>query len=279
MKLWEKKSRRDQVPVGVCLEGVRDALESTRSGQVVLGVGETGGAMMLDLDYSHTLIVGDTGSGTTVLIRSVIAQVLADGAEVVIIDRARHHGWAQGHPDVTQVWALDEIAAQLVRLGEELERRQDVAASDILSARRLVLAIQGRADLAEALQTRWMELRRTGDSKKSPAVEALRALEWASPLLGIHLVTATSSRAWVPAATLAAYGIRVLSGRVSELAWPVFTGGVPRPLAAMSRRPGRFWVVRGATTAELTALHLTPAESQHLVAALIAAGRRKWGVA
>lgn len=279
MSLWQKKSRPALEPVGVCLDGVREALESTRSGQVVLGVGETGGAMMLDLDYSHTLIVGDTGSGTSVLTRSVLAQVLADGAEVVVIDRARQHRWANGHPDVTQVWTLDEISDQLVRLAAELFRRRRVAESDILSARRLVVAIENRAGLAEALQERWTKIRRPYDAEVSLAVQALHELEWASPLMGIHLVATANSGVCMSPRQREAYSVRILSGRVGEMAWPVFSGGVSRPLAAMSRRPGRFWVVRGATTVELTALHLTPAESQHLVAALIAADRRKWGVA
>ncbi|MEU0316964.1 hypothetical protein [Nocardioides sp. NPDC006273] len=279
MKLWQKKPAPALPPVGVGLYDVHDALESTRSGQVVLGLGETG-PMMLDLEFSHTLIVGDTGSGTSGLVRTVLAQALADGAEVVIVDRARlSHRWTQGHPDVTQVWTLDEIAGELVRLGEELERRQAAAASDALNSRRLVLAIEHRAGLAEALQERWMELRQTGDPKRSPAAEALQALEWCSPLLGIHLVATANSGVWMSAQARAPYGIRILSGRVGELAWPVFTNGLPRPLAATSRRPGRFWVVRGVTTVPLTALHLLAEEAQHLPAALIAAARREWGVA
>lgn len=279
MKLWPMKSRQELLPVGVCLDSMREALEGTRSGQVVLGGGELG-PMLLDLEFAHTLIVGDTGSGTSVLMRSVLAQVLADGAEVVIVDRARiSHRWANGHPDVTQVWALDEIAAQLVRLGEELERRQALAESDVIGVRRLVLAIERRAGLAEALQERWFELRTAGDPKRSPAVVALEALEWASPLLRVHVVSSTNSGVWMAAQALAAYGIRILSGRVGEQAWPVFANGLPRPLAATSRRPGRFWVTRGVTTVPLTALYLSAEEAQHLPAALIAAGRRKWGVA
>lgn len=279
MNLWHKKTQPALPASSVSLVDVRDALESTRLGQVVLGLGEAG-PMMLDLDFSHTLIVGDTGSGISSLMRSMLAQVLADGGEVVIVDRARtSQQWADGHPDVTYARTLDEIAAELVRLGEELERRQAIAAADILNVRQLVLAIEHRAGLAEALQERWAELRQTGDPERSPAAEALQALEWASPLLGIHLVATANSGVWLSAQAREAYGIRILSGRVGELAWPVFTGGLPRPLAAMSRRPGRFWVVRGVTTVPLTGLHLLAEEAQHLPAALIAADRRKWGVA
>ncbi|MGH4000217.1 MAG: hypothetical protein ACRDTJ_22470 [Pseudonocardiaceae bacterium] len=273
-----RKSPASQ-PVGVCLEGVRDALESTRSGQIVLGIGETDGPMMLELDFAHTLIVGDAGAGTSVLLRSVLGQALAHGAEVVLLDRARRHSWVKGHPDVRQVWAVDAIAAELVGLAEELERRQTIAASEILSSRRLVLAIECRAGLAEMLQERWEELRDPGDPIAAPAVAALAELEWASPMLGIHLVSTTHAGARVPAAAREAYGVRIVSGRVGTQAWPMFTGGLSRPLAAQSRQPGRFWVVSGATTAPLIALHLTELEAQHLPAALLLASAGKWGAA
>lgn len=264
---------------GVRLEDVREELAATRTGTVILGLGEIG-PMTLDLDFSHVLIVGDTGSGASSVMRSFLAQSLAHGAAVVVLDRVRGtHDWANGHPDVRQARSLDEIAAELVAAREELERRQETAATDILTARRLVLAIEKRAGLVEALQERWMEIRRTGDPKKAPAVEALAALEWASPMLGIHLVTSTHSAAWMPADSLAPYNVRILSGRVGELAWPYFTGGRSRPLSAASGCRGEFWVQSGATTVPLRALYLTDEESRHLVAAVIAAARQSWGAA
>lgn len=268
-----------QPPAGVRLEDVREELEGARSGQVVLGLGETDGAMMLDLDFAHTLLVGDTGSGTSGLMRSILGQVLAHGAEVVVLDRTARQSWAKAHSDVTHAGRVDEIHAELVRLGQELERREKVAASDILTARRIVVAIDHRAGLAEALQARWTERREWGEPQVSPAVEALAALEWASPMLGLHVVAATNSGSSLAATTREAYGVRIVSGRVGTQAWPVFTGGLSRPLAATSRTPGRFWAVRGATTAPLSALYLTEVEALHLPAALLLADAGKWGAA
>ena len=266
-------------PAGVRLEDVREALESARSGQVVLGLGETDGPMMLDLDVAHTLLVGDSGSGTAGLMRSILGQVLAHGAEVVVLDRTARQSWAKAHPDVTHAGRIDAIHAELVRLGRELERRENVAATDILTARRIVVAIDHRAGLAEALQERWTERRVWGEPQVSPAVEALAALEWASPMLGLHVVAATNSGSSLAATTREAYGVRIVSGRVGTQAWPVFTGGLSRPLAATSRTPGRFWAVRGVTTAPLSALYLTEVEALHLPAALLLADAGKWGAA
>ncbi|MFD4522291.1 hypothetical protein ACFWO6_30635, partial [Paenibacillus glucanolyticus] len=221
-----------------------------------------------------------TGSGTSSVMRTILAQSLAHGATVVILDRVRGtHGWAVGHPDVRQARSLDEIHAELVAAREELDRRQEKAATDILTARRLVIAIEKRAGLVDALQERWAEVRQDTDPETSPAVTALHALEWASPMLGIHLVTSTHPGARMPAASVVPYNVRILSARVGELAWPFFTGGRSRPLAAASGRRGEFWVLSGGTTVPLHALYLTDEESRHLVAAVIGAARQSWGAA
>lgn len=275
---WQKPPAS---PAPVKLEDVREDLEAAREGTAVLGLGEAG-PMTLDLDYSHVLVVAGTGKGKSVLIRSVLAQQLAHGAEVVILDQTwGAHRWAKRHPDVTYARDIDDIHHQLVRLGEELADRMVADHAEVMRSRRLVVAIENRGNLVDELRRFWEAARVPGLSPEggSPAVAALAALEWASPLLRINLVTASQSSAFLPIATRAAYGLRIAGASISDESWQNLTDDLPRPAGTSTWHPGRFCVIRGMATAPLEALYLEPTEARHLVAAVIAAGRGKWGVA
>ncbi|MGH3997872.1 MAG: helicase HerA domain-containing protein [Pseudonocardiaceae bacterium] len=275
--IWKKSA-----PSTVRLEDVREELEAAREGTAILGMGETG-PMTLDLDYSHVMVVGGTGSGKSVLVRSVLAQQLAHGADVLILDQAwGGHRWAKGHPDVTHAPDIDTVHYELVRLGEELADRLVAGYSEVQKMRRIVVALEHRGSLVEALRRFWEIARVPGLSPEgSPAVAALAALEWASPLLRINLVASSQTAAPLSPFTREVYGVRIASASVSPQAWQQIAGDLPRPVASTGapRRRGRFCVVTGMAAGPLNGLCLTPLESQFLVAAVIAAGRGEWGAA
>lgn len=282
MRFWTKKvPAYPSTPGVVRLDDVRDELEAAREGTVILGKGEAG-AMTLDLDFSHVLVVGGAGSGKSSLVRSVLAQVLATGGYVVILDLVPGvHRWASKHPDVAYARDIPKMHAELVRLGEELTWRHLYTAAEVRAARRIVVSVEHRGAMVQMLRHYWSEIRTATDPEKSPAVDALEALEVASPALRMHLM-ATTQRAAAGdlggAGKRENYRVRICAGRVSDVGWRMVLGGAPRPAGAYSAGPGRFWVVRGAAVAPLRALWLTPDQARHLVAAVIATARTKWGV-
>ncbi|MBC7279201.1 type IV secretion system DNA-binding domain-containing protein [Nocardioides sp.] len=275
MRIWNRKK---SAPSMVELDDVRDELAATRAGTVILGAGESG-PMTLDLEHSHVLVVGGSGTGKRVLMRSIAAQGMAHGEDVVILDGTGRHRWAAGHPDAAYAASTAEMHFQLVRLGEELADRMVADNDELYAMRRVLLVVENRGELVEALRWFWEQNRTPADPAGSPAVAALAALEWASPLLRMHVVAAVNSPAALPAASRSAYGVRVISARVNAQSWAVASRGLPRPLDAESDRRGRFWVAVGQTAAPVQALSLSEDESRHLAAAVILSARRIWGAA
>lgn len=282
MRFWTKKiPAYPSTPGVVRLDDVRDELEAAREGTVILGKGEAG-AMTLDLDFSHVLVAGGAGSGKSALVRSILAQVLATGGYVVILDLVPGvHRWASKHPDVAYARDIPKMHAELLRLGEELTWRHFYSAAEVRAARRIVVSVEHRGAMVQMLRHYWSEIRTATDPEKSPAIDALEALEVASPALRMHLV-ATSQRAAAGALGGADkrrnYRVRICAGRMSEAGWRMVLGDLPRPNRADAGLPGRFWVLRDETVAPLRALWLTSDQARHLVAAVIATARTKWGV-
>lgn len=279
MRIWNRtKSAPSTPPAMVELDDVRDELAATRAGTVILGVGEIG-PMTLDLEHGHVLVVGGSGSGKRLLMRSIAAQGLAHGDEVVILDGTRRHDWAAGHPDVAYADRTAEMHFQLVRLGEELADRMVADNDELYALRRVMLIVENRGELVEALRWYWEQNRTPADPAGSPAVAALAALEVSSRSLRMHIVAAVNSPAALPGAARLLYGVRIISSRERAQSWAVASRGLPRPLDAQSGRRGRFWVVSGQTAVPLQALTLTDDEARHLAAAVILSARKIWGAA
>ncbi|WP_368566134.1 FtsK/SpoIIIE domain-containing protein [Pseudoxanthomonas sp. UTMC 1351] len=281
MKIWNRNHRNASTsstrPAPVELEHVHEAIAAARASTAVLGLGNRGEVESIDLDASHVLVAGGAGSGKSVLIRSMIGQHLAHGAEVVVLDPGkRTYRWAEVHPDVTAAVGADDIHHQLVRVAQLLEEREELPSGALRAVRRLVLVVEERNTIVEILRKFWAEARMPWSSKESPAVKALFKLEAADPKMRIHLVT-SSYRAPVLNANRPAYATRIVSERLSESAWHAIAPGVSRPLRGRTGRPGRFTVVTPGGAVALRALSLTHEEALHLPAALIAAERRTWG--
>lgn len=260
MRIWKRKTKTTSaaaLPAVVQVEDVRDALEESRPSSVVLGLERPGLPVSLDLNEGHVLMSAGAGSGKSVLMRSLLAQQLAHGSEVVILDVTRlSHRWAIGHPDVTYVRDVDEIGAELLRLVDELQRRMAVLAAGG-PVRRLVVAIEARDVLVEHLD--------------APARAALETLERVGPaFLRMHVVSSVY-RPPALSPMLKNYSARIVGRATCPQAWELLAGrGVPYPGPAMRGRPGRFWLVHlGRRVVELRGLFLTPEQARDLVAAVL----------
>lgn len=259
MRIWkQKKNSAPATSPAVRVEDVRDALEGSRPSSVVLGLERTGRPVSLDLNEGHVLMSAGAGSGKSVLMRSLLAQQLAHGSEVVILDVTRlSHRWAIGHPDVTYVQDVDEIGAELLRLVDELQRRMAVLA-DGGPVRRLVVAIEARDVLRSHLDV--------------SARAALETLERVGPaFVRMHVVSSVHRPPALSPALRENYAARIVGRGTCPQAWELLAGkGVPYPGEAMRGRPGRFWLIRaGRRVVELRGLFVTPEQARDLVAAVL----------
>lgn len=257
MRIWKRNSAPAMAPA-VRVEDVRAALEESRPSSVVLGLERPGRPVNLDLNEGHVLMSAGAGSGKSVLMRSLLAQQLAHGSEVVILDvTGPSHRWAIDHPDVTYVRDVDEIGAELLRLVDELQRRMAVLAAGG-PVRRLVVAIEARDVLVEHLD--------------APARAALETLERVGPaFMRMHVVSSVHRPPALAPALLKNYSARIVGRATGPQAWELLAGrGVPYPGPAMRGRPGRFWLVHlGRRVVELRGLFVTPEQARDLVAAVL----------
>lgn len=285
MRFWSKRTSRPAgFPSLVTVEEMAETLAETPASVLVMGATRTGAPVLVDLDVEpHMLLHGPAGAGKTAVVRSVAAQMLAHGAEVVVLDvKQTSHRWALSHPDVRYPQGVAQIHAELLRLAAEMDARM---AAGPEKARRLVVVAEERGALLELLQMWWAKTRHPHDVLRSPALDAMERLE-VSNGLRVHVVsTVQMLDGWrLDSVTRDAYGWLVVAGRTSPQAWAAATGGLPFPGRAAMERRGRFWVVGpGAPgmrlrVAAMQALFVTEADAVFgLVAAVV--GRRREGAA
>ncbi len=94
--------------------------------EVILGVDGQGNPMTADFagESPHIMASAATGAGKSALLRSIAAQCLAKGWQVIILDIKQHsHMWAEGLPNVAVARSVPEIGNALVAVGQETHRR------------------------------------------------------------------------------------------------------------------------------------------------------------
>lgn len=114
------------------------ALGGHGDSRYILGVNGEGEPLYIDLsgDSPHVLVSAATGGGKSSILRSVAAQALAQGDQVVILDIKQHsQSWAEGLPNVFIANTLSEIGNALVQVGQEVHAR-NAFAKEWLSAQR-----------------------------------------------------------------------------------------------------------------------------------------------
>lgn len=176
-------------------------LRSTEEYRPVLGVaalsrgekfGEMLSAEMVDAS-PHIALSAGSGAGKSMLMRSIIMQVLHWGWSVIILDwKAESHEWAKGLPGVTYVTDIEAIHDACVRVGEEVDIRKALSKEE-RGRRPRVLVIAEEWNMTSALLARfWDNLRsmaepdeRRAMPRRSPALTGRESLVFAGRAFGL----------------------------------------------------------------------------------------------
>jgi hypothetical protein len=141
----------------------------------------------------HMALSAGSGAGKSMLLRSIIMQVLNWGWSVIILDwKAESHEWAKGLPGVKYVTRIEDIHDICERIGEEVDIRKELSKEE-RARRPKILVIAEEWNMTSALLTRyWDNLRTTAEPderrsmpRRSPALTGRESLVFAGRAFGM----------------------------------------------------------------------------------------------
>lgn len=249
----------------------RKAIDAAKGHAPVLGMGCRNKVVTVDLDnkYPHVLVSAGPGGGKSNLLRTIAAQGLRNGGQVVTCDIKRvSQSWMKGLPRVTYHRTPAEIHDAIIELAKEGERRYDIIddeGEDADVGIRIFLLLEEINATISKLQKYWDTLREPGDPKRSPAVDAIGDLLFMGRQCKIHVVCVAQSataRALGGPEMRECFATRILA-RYSLNAWKMLVPEVwPAPKA--SRHAGRVQVVLAGETTETQVIFMTEQEARAL---------------
>ena len=253
-------------PAPVSLLSLCRRLARIPSCAAVLGLDEEGTPLLLALsspDVAHVLIAGATGSGKTVLLRSILASLaihnhLGEVQFILIDPKGRGLAPLAGLPHllVPPLGQPGEVAGRLAWLAEEMLRRD----REGIVSPRIVVAID---ELAEVLLT--------GDHS---VAEALTRLTQRGREAGIHVIAATQkpTSALLGPLMKANFPVRLV-GSVASADDARVAAGLPGTQAERLGGRGDFILVARGQSCRFQAAHVGNEELVALVTRLRSGGR------
>jgi hypothetical protein len=255
-----------------------DKVTASAESAPLIGVGPQARHVQVDLDAEspHILVSASTGGGKSVITRGMSAQMLHNGAQLVVLDFKRHsHKWARGLPQVDYCRDIHEIHETLIALGREGHRR-NLAVDDHegegepdVGPRMAILLEEANATISK-LKRHWTAIRKTraddygpADPKESPAIDALREILFMGRAVKMHVLLVAQS------ATAAALGgpevrecfaTRILA-RYTVNAWRMLVPEV-HPVPRSTRHVGRAQVVLGGVATETQVIFFSDAQAR-----------------
>lgn len=212
----------------------------------------------LNLDSPHALINGGSGSGKSVLLAWLAAQLLRRGYGVIVLDaKFVSHTWLRRIPGVYYASEGQELHEGLCWLGEELLRRarfvssapdMEAAAATLTPIMAILEEINGAYG---RLKTYWKSIKGPNDPALSPALTALQDLANMGRELRCHVFLAGQS---ITAKTTGgpegreSFGARMLA-RATANAWRMLAPQI-KPAPVKRDKPGRWRIVIGDTVRE-----------------------------
>ena len=266
---------REQMPATARFSdpAIRELVEDAKRSAPVIGVtrGNKPVAVDLDSEAPHVLISASTGGGKSTMIRTLAAQLMRNGADVVVVDYKRHsHQWLRPIAGVTYVRDVEEIHRTLVSLAAEGHRRN--RASDDLEDgqdpgfRRLVVVCEELNATMAMLKMWWRDNRTSSDPVTSPAITGLGQILFMGRAVRIHVLAvaqmATAKDLGGPEMR-ENFAVRILARYTANAAKML----VPEcGLPATSRHPGRAQVCIGGVATETQVIWMDEPEAQAWVA-------------
>lgn len=146
-------------PREVTLDSLREAIEAAPASRPVVGM-SADGAVYADLenDSPHVAMSGAAGTGKTTLLRFLLAQRMAHGVGVIIVDAKRwSHRWLHNLPDdrVRYAYRIADIHATLVAVGEELQRRIECDEEELGTFREVDVVVEEINSVSKMLSAYW----------------------------------------------------------------------------------------------------------------------------
>jgi hypothetical protein len=258
-------------------------IASARPDQLITGAGKRGAiaSVSLELDSPHFGVISGTGGGKSQLTAYWLVQRLMRGDIGLILDAKRFsHPWAFKDmdaeygllPNVAYCRTVTQLHNAMCWLGEELERRNEIAERTI-TARGDVRGDPGprmwiiaeEMNLAHgALKAYWAEVRGPDDPKRSPAFTGLGAVSFAGRAVKMHLVPIGQM---LKADVLGGgdvrenIGVRMLT-RYTQNSWKMQAGDIPMP--PPSRVPGRWQQLASGEVTEVQVPYVDMEQAREL---------------
>lgn len=264
-------------PEKVTYAAVRDAIAAAPESAPVIGLAAGGRPVAVDLDAEapHTLLSIASGGGKSVLVRTIVAQLLAHGAQVVVLDAKRvSQAWLRDRPGVTYCRTAETAHHALIDLATEVDRRYDLidAAPDdeidsVDVGPRIVLVFEEMNSMIGKLNRYWQKTRAKSDPKTSPAMEAFLEIICMGRQGKVNCIAVAqlgTARTLGGPEVRESFSNRIL-GRYTVQAWKMLAGDIwpmPRP----SSHTGRVQVILGGVATETQVAFLTTDEARDLAA-------------
>jgi hypothetical protein len=267
---WDRSGARPVVvftksatPRRVKLADIIKAIEAAGADEIVLGLGKRGQPVSMDLfaDSPHIALSVGSGGGKTRTARFIGAQALHKGANVIVLNiRQIGHNWARGLPNTAMAKRPEDIAAMLLWLDAERERREAVADAAADDEDNVHASVGPRlVVIFEEMNLTVPKLRRICPE----AVEALANLFFAGRQVRINIVAIAqrlSAQTTGGGDARESIGCRLM-GRYQVQTWKMLAAEhkMPEP----SDKPGRLQVITSVIH-ECQVADITAAEAKQL---------------
>jgi energy-coupling factor transporter ATP-binding protein EcfA2 len=258
--MWKttKKSTLPQI-LRLTDPGVREQLRALPASQVLIGHGTDAQPVRIDLDNDspHVLVCSASGGGTSTVLRTLTAQLLHHGGDVLVLDTKRiSQSWARDLPGVTYCRDIADIHDALLGLRTELTRHVDEN-GETVDLPHLAVVFESAGHTLRQLARHWDKVRQAGEPKASPAVNAYEELLYAGREARIHILVGAQSYS-------AALGREsfstVLLGRVAPRTWSQAAPQVATVPKTSTHR-GRFHTVQDSTAHPTQVLLMSETEA------------------
>ena len=239
---------------------VTESIADLKDGELLVGVGADHQPEIVNIN-EHIAMDMRAGTGKTVLARSLAAQLLHQGAQVVVLDLQQiTHPWMRdlNLPGVTYASTIPEIHAALVWARTEIGRRCQIAVQsadpetgltgDI--GPRIMYLFEELGYTADQLKQFWKETTRIKGQSRSPALEALDYIRYVGRAVRVHLVSVSGSywpgslgQAWTPGVLCKTPAIQRQHGQI-EVVKPGMTQATVQ-IPYITGQDARDWATTG----------------------------------
>lgn len=254
---------------------VRAAVESASPDTPVIGISHTGKvvAHSIDSDAPHMLFVMGTNSGKSVMLRSISAQLMHHGAEIIMLDyKQGSQAYMRRIKGIRYAREISAIHKALVEFGEEAAERRTLTAKWIdeggdpdgkegnpYITHRLCLFFEEINSTRKELKKYWKRVRdKKTDDEESPAIAAFEAALNMGRSEKVHVFAVGQDGREPEIGPRINYGVKVFA-KYDKKTWNLLADAGTPPKTSSTR--GRVQVVYHGETTETQGLWFTSNEA------------------